>query len=226
LIDAQFVNECTVELINTNASDDMVAMAAWVSNDADSVEKLENRKHVEGLINFLYRNKHLSPFEHGQFICKADVPLSVRSEWHRHRTQSYNEISTRYVEMKPRFYIPPRERPLVQQGKMGDYHFVAGTDEQYAVTKKTLEDGSKAQYQRYLDLIQIGVAKEVARLALPVNLMTQFYFTANPRNLMQFLTLRNEEHALYEIRQAAQQVENILAQQMPLAYKAYKENKW
>jgi thymidylate synthase (FAD) len=219
--EVQFVDKMSVELINTNASDDMVALAAWVSHANDEKARLENREGVEKLISFLYRNKHMSPFEHGQFICKADVPLRVRSEWHRHRTQSYNEVSTRYTEMTPRFYIPPIERPLVQEGKPGNYYFVAGSVEQYAVAKRTLERNSVDAYENYLRLLEIGVAKEVASYNLPINLMTQFYFTASPRNLMQFLTLRNESHALFEIREAALQVEKIFAETMPLTYKAY-----
>jgi thymidylate synthase (FAD) len=221
LSEVQFVDKMSVELINTNASDDMVALAAWVSHANDEKARLENREGVEKLISFLYRNKHMSPFEHGQFIGKADVPLRVRSEWHRHRTQSYNEVSTRYTEMTPRFYIPPIERPLVQEGKPGNYYFVPGDVEQYAVTKRTLERNSVDAYENYLKLLEIGVAKEVASYNLPINLMTQFYFTASPRNLMQFLSLRNEEHALFEIREAALQVEEIFAQTMPLTYKAY-----
>jgi thymidylate synthase (FAD) len=218
----QFVDHMSVELINTNASDDMVAMAAWVSHAQDAAERLENRDGVEKLLSFLYRNKHMSPFEHGQFICKADVPLRVRSEWHRHRTQAYNEVSTRYTEMVPRFYIPPRHRPLVQEGKPGNYFFTDGSDEQYAKTRVVLERNSTKAYENYLELLEIGVAKEVASYNLPINMMTQFYFTASPRNLMAFLSLRNEEHALYEIRQAAEQVEVILANTMPLTYKAYR----
>lgn len=218
----EFVNEVKVELIAANASDDMVALSAWVSHAADEVEKLSDREGVEKLIRFLYNNKHMSPFEHGQFILKADVPLFVAREWQRHRTKSYNEVSGRYTLMAPRFYVPPRERPLVQEGKPGNYTFVQGTDEQYAIAVTNIEKGDEEAWERYETMLMAGIAKEVARMVLPLNLMTQFYATVNPRNLMGFLTLRNEKHALYEIRQAAIEAETYLAEAMPLSYKAYR----
>jgi thymidylate synthase (FAD) len=167
----------------------------------------------------------MSPFEHGHFTFKVDVPLFVAREWHRHRTMSYNEVSGRYTEFEPRFYLPPRTRPLVQEGKMGNYTFVEGSDDQYAVllaNQKWVIHEAWASYQRQL---QAGIAKEVARMVLPVSLMTQFYVTVNPRNLMQFLSLRNDKHALKEIRDAAVQMEDIFAEHMPLTYGAYKRYK-
>lgn len=216
------MNEVKVDLIAANASDDMVALSAWVSHAADETEKLADRNAVEKLIRFLYNNKHMSPFEHGQFILKADVPFFVAREWQRHRTESYNEVSGRYTLMAPRFYVPPRERPLVQEGKPGNYTFVDGSDEQYAITVTNIEKNAKEAWERYETMLEAGIAKEVARMVLPVNLMTQFYATVNPRNLMGFLTLRNEAHALYEIRQAAVEAETYLANAMPLSYKAYR----
>lgn len=222
MTDIEFVTSTSVELIRTNASDDMVAMAAWVSNDMDSVERLADKDKVEGLIKFLYKNRHMSPFEHGQFTFKVDVPLFVRSEWHRHRTQSYNEVSGRYTQMAPRLYLAPSERPLIQEGKMGAYYFVAGSDEQYAVYLREKQLSAEEDIARYHRLLNLGIAKEVARTELPLSLMTQFYATVNPRNLMAFLDLRTDPTALYEIRQAAGQVEEIFATTMPLTYKAYK----
>ena len=143
----EFVNECEVTLVNTNASDDMVAMAAWVSNDADNEERLKDRDKVAGLINFLYKNRHMSPFEHGSFTIKVDVPLFVAREFHRHRTMSYNEVSGRYTEMKPRFYEADMSR--VQQGKMGDYYFVYGTRDQTAVYLQTKRKVVKQAWDVY-----------------------------------------------------------------------------
>lgn len=221
----EFVDRVEVKLIDVLASDNDVAMAAWVSHDADNEERLDNQKQVKGLINFLYKNRHMSPFEHGIYKFKVDVPLFVAREWHRHRTQSYNEVSGRYTEMTPRFYVPPRERPLIQNGKPGDYYFTEGTDEQYAVVRRTIEKHSEAAWDSYQDMLANGVAKEVARDVLPLNLMTQFYATMNPRNLMQFLSLRDDSHALWEIRQAAKQCTGYLKQHQPYTYEAYKKNR-
>ncbi len=220
----EYVNECSVELIGTNASDDMVAMAAWVSNDQDAVERLEDRPKVEGLINFLYKNRHMSPFEHGVFTFKVDVPLFVAREFHRHRTMSYNEVSGRYTEMKPRFWRADKTR--VQQGKMGNYYFVDGDAQQDLVYKSAKNFAVEHAWHSYQVRLKAGIAKEQAREELPLSLMTQFYATCNPRNLMQFLTLRTDKHALKEIRDVADKMETIFADVMPLTHKAYKAYDW
>lgn len=220
----EFVNKVSVELIEASASDNMTAMAAWVSNDMDSEDRLIDRNKVAGLINFLYRNQHMSPFEHGHLTFKVDVPLFVAREWHRHRTMSYNEVSGRYTQMQPRFYMGDTAR--VQQGKMGNYFFVDGTTEQTERYHNRKKARIEAAWTGYLEALDDGIAKEQAREDLPLSLMTQFYATTNPRNLMQFLTLRNDKHALKEIRDAAVQMEAIFAEKMPLTYVAYKTNDW
>jgi thymidylate synthase (FAD) len=219
----ELVDKISVELVDAAASDDMVAMAAWVSNATDEEVRLEDKDRVAGLINFLYRNRHMSPFEHGHITVKVDVPLFVAREWHRHRTQSYNEVSGRYTEMKPRFWAAPEAR--VQQGKMGNYFFVPGNAEQTALYRNFKFLDCEAAWKSYQRKLDWGIAKEQAREDLPLSLMTQFYATANPRNWMQFLTLRNDKHALAEIRDAAVQVEQILANVMPLTYAAYSKDR-
>jgi len=221
----EYVSNSNVELIKTNATDDDVALAAWVSNNLDSRERLENRSRVEGLINYLYREQHMSPFEHGSFTFKVDCPIFVTREFQRHRTWSYNEVSGRYTELKPRFYLPDPSRPLIRQGKIGNYYFTEGTDEQYvqmiASKKRTIETAWK-EYQYQLEL---GVAREVARDELPVSIFTQFYATANPRNVMQFLILRTAPNALYEIRDVANGIERHFAETMPITYDIFNETR-
>lgn len=215
------IRHSSVELIKTNASDEDVAYAAWVSNFA---AEARNRPadRIGGLINFLYSERHMSPFEHGSFTFFVDTPLFVAREFMRHRTWSYNETSGRYKELEPRFYLPTHERPTVQVGKPGAYTFTPGSDDNYAwlVTAhlKHFEDS----WRIYQDGLQRGIAKEVARNVLPLGLFTQFYATSNPRNVMQFLMLRNEDQALWEIREVAVQIEKHFAATMPLTYEAYK----
>lgn len=221
MTDIEFVDRSYVTLVKHNASDDDVAMAAWVSFDRDSEDRLEDRDRVAGLIKFLEFNDHMSPFEHSHFTFKIDTPLFVAREFHRHRTMSYNEVSGRYTEMKPRFYIPGPTRPLIQEGKAGRYTFVEGTPEQYRSMKETLEEASQTAWDHYQNAMQFGVAKEVARMSLPLNLMTQFYATVNARNLMHFLKLRTSEQALYEIREVALAMEKIFQRAMPLTFNAW-----
>lgn len=216
----ELVNEVGVSLIDAAASDDMVAMAAWVSFDMDSEGRLADRVRVEKLINFLYRARHMSPFEHGHFTFKVDVPLFVAREFMRHRTASYNEVSGRYTEMTPRFYVGDVAR--IQKGKPGDYYFESGTDEQTAKYLRSKQRSAEFAWEEYQLRLEEGIAKEQAREDLPLSLMTQFYVTMNPRNLMQFLTLRNDSHALKEIRDVAVKMEEIFAQHMPITYNAYR----
>ena len=217
----ELVTDVNVSLVDCLASDDMVAMAAWVSHDQDSEERLENRDGVGKLINFLMRQKHMSPFEHGTFIFKVDVPLFVAREFHRHRTFSYNEVSGRYTEMAGRFYVADKAR--VQHGKPGDYYFEEGSAEQTAIYRTSKWVNVQRAWNEYQRRLEYGIAKEQAREDLPLSLMTQFYATANPRNVMQFLTLRNEKHALKEIRDVAGKMEEIFAEHMPLTARAYRK---
>lgn len=224
MTELKFDNKMRVELVKCNASDVDVARAAWVSNyGEDAREKDAGR--IAGLINYLYRERHMSPFEHGSFTFFVDVPIFVAREFMRHRTFSYNEISGRYTQLTPKFYVPKTDRPLIQQGKVGQYTFAPGNEEQYAYLQRWDEITYGYAWATYEDLLEQGVAREVARNVLPVGIYTQFYATVNPRNLMQFLDLRNASNALFEIRDTAEQMEEYFEEKMPLTYKAYTDDK-
>lgn len=216
----QFDNKMRVELIKSNASDIDVARAAWVSNYGEDAREKDTDR-IEGLINFLYREKHMSPFEHGSFTFFCDVPIFVAREFMRHRTFSYNEISGRYTTLKPKFYVPANHRPLIQQGKVGNYTFEPGIDDQVVAGQTIDRVAFERAWESYQAKMDCGIAREVARNVLPVGIYTQFYATCNPRNLMQFLTLRNASNALYEIRDVAEQMEELFEQEMPLTWKAF-----
>ena len=220
----QLVRSSTVELIKTNASDEDVAFAAWVSNFASDARN-QNTDRIAGLINFLYRESHMSPFEHGSFTYFVDTPIFVAREFMRHRTFSYNETSGRYKELEPRFYIPSTDRPLVQTGKIGSYRHVPGTKDQFAQMHETQRKLFEHAWEAYQSQLSNGIAREVARNVLPLATMTQFYATANPRNVMQYLILRDESQALYEIRAVAEIVKTIFADAMPLTHKAFQDRR-
>lgn len=220
------VSKNTVSLEDFMGGDDRVCMSAWVSFGTDDVARLEERKKVEGLINFLYRERHMTPFESSSFTFAIHTPLFVAREFFRHRTGKYNEWSGRYSEMVADFYFPTPERPLIQKGKAGDYYFVPGTPEQFATVIKSFERSYKVAWEEYRRMLDAGVAKEVARDVLPLGLYTKFYVTFDARNLMHFLNLRNDSHALAEIRDLAVQMEDIFAEKMPLTYAAYKKHDW
>lgn len=216
----EFVDHTSVELIKHNASDTDVAHAAWVSNFSFEARERDTT-HIEGLVNFLYRERHFSPFEHASFTFFIDCPIFVAREFHRHRTWSYNEVSGRYSELKPRFYLPPRERPIIQKGKIGAYTFEPGGDELFKDMLLAQRRSMLTAWEEYQFQLGRGIAREVARNVLPLGIMTQFYATANPRNVMQFLTLRNDSHALKEIRDVAVRIEEEFEKAMPLTFAAF-----
>lgn len=218
-----YKSEPGVHLIKTNASDLDVARAAWVSTMGEDAREHESGR-VPGLIRFLWSNGHTSPFEHGSFTFMIDCPLFVAREFMRHRTFSYNETSGRYRVLDGNFYVPARERPLVQTGKVGEYIFEAGTDEQYVIMMTNHMMAFEYCWTRYEAELEAGIAKEVARDVLPVSLYTQFYATCNPLNLMKFLDQRTADDALYEIRQVADIMKGHFKETMPLTYKVWSGN--
>lgn len=216
----EFVSESTVKLYKHNVSDLDAARAAWVSQNAEAHEKEADEGRVEGLIDFLWRNGHHSPFEHGSITFVVDTPFFVAREFMRHRTFSFNEVSGRYTQLEPRFYVPATTRPMRQEGKVGNYTFTTDTALAEDVAE-VLEGASVASWADYQELLECGVAKEVARMVLPMNTMTTFWATCNPRNLMHFLGLRTNEQAQYEIRDVAYRMEAIFKNLMPITHAAW-----
>lgn len=236
----EFVEKSSVSLIDHMGDDLDVAMAAWVSTSGDKLpddiqpawrlregfqtsDDIKSWERVEALENFLYRERHMSPFEHTSLKFYIDTPIFVAREFMRHRTFSYNETSGRYRELEPRFFLVGSERPLVQTGKVGAYRFVPGSDEQYGTVFAATSLAYKRSWEAYQDMLAAGVAKEVARNVLPVGIMTSFYVTGNLRNWFQFLLLRNDPNALEEIRNVAVEIEEHVETKFPRAYAAFKK---
>lgn len=232
----EFLSKVKVELVKHNAADEDVAYAAWVSNYADRNKNQKPsswneeglrawNKKTTGLLNFLYRNKHMSPFEHGSFTFFIEAPIFVAREFMRHRTFSFNEMSGRYTELQPHFYLPSPQRPLVQQGKVGAYTFTEGSEEQYGRMIARQSVAYQKAWDSYQGDLNDGIAKEVARNVLGVGIYTKFYATANPRNVMQFLTLRDEPTALQEIQWVAREMDKHFAKAMPVTHQAYSDSR-
>jgi thymidylate synthase (FAD) len=178
-----------------------------------------------GLIKYLMKNSHGTPFEMVAFTFKVTTSIAVAREWMRHRIGSFNEISTRYVEMEPNFYYPNREDIRHQVGKPGHYVMeTIGSDIGAHLISTIMEDAYLDAYEKYTQLLELGVAKELARNVLPLGLTTEFYWTVNLRSLFNFLELRTHETALKEIRIEAQQVEDLIKDLVPVAYEAWVAN--
>jgi thymidylate synthase (FAD) len=174
-----------------------------------------------GLIRFLMRERHGTPFEHNAFRFHIRAPIFVAREWFRHRVGSFNEFSMRYARATEDFYVPAAEDVRSQVGKPGAYSFEPVPDEVAETTREELQQVYETAYATYERLVDLGVARELARAALPVGAYTEFYWTVNARALMNFLSLRNAETAQREIRRYAEACEQFLAERMPITYEAF-----
>jgi thymidylate synthase (FAD) len=178
----------------------------------------------EGLIRFLMRDRHGSPFEHNAFRFHIRCPIFVAREWFRHRIGSFNEFSLRYAKATDDFYVPEAEDVRTQVGKPGAYRFEPVDDELAEETRRELESVYEQAFDTYTRLTEKGVARELARSVLPVGAYTQFYWTVNARALMNFVSLRNSEFAQLEIRRYAEAVEAFFAERMPVTHAAFVAN--
>jgi thymidylate synthase (FAD) len=210
-----------VRLDDAMADDLSVVNGARVSfaRRKDEMEEAD-----EGLIRFLMRERHGTPFEHNAFRFHVRCPIFVAREWFRHRVGSFNEFSMRYARASDEFYVPAAEDVRTQVGKPGSYTFEPVPDELAESTREKLQAVYEMAYLVYEQLVEAGVAREVARVALPVGAYTEFYWTVNARSLMNFVSLRNSETAQREIRRYAEACERFLEEQMPVTYAAFVAN--
>ena len=229
----QFRDDVSVELVKSSASDADVIWAARVSTAGDkSLEDVgADASKSEGLINYLARERHGSPFEHTSMTFFISAPIFVFREFMRHRIASYNEESGRYRELRPVFYVPSKDRKLVQIGKPGAYSFIEGTAEQHQLTVDAIKQTCTLAYENYQKLLTAGVAREVARAVLPVTLYSSMYVTMNARALMNFLSLRTAREGSHfpsypprEIEMVAEKMEAEFAKLMPITYGAFEKS--
>ncbi len=228
---ARFRSDVTVELVRSAAQDSDVVWSARVSTAGEkSVAAVDtDATSSAGLIRYLLRNRHGTPFEHNSMTFLVSAPIFVFREFHRHRVGwSYNEESGRYRELAPVFYVPGKNRNLVQVGKPGHYDFVPGTPQQFELVRNSIIESCELAYRRYQDMLDAGVAREVARAVLPVATFSTMYATCNARSLMAFLSLRTKDESSafpsypqYEIELVARKMEEHFAQLMPITHQAF-----
>jgi thymidylate synthase (FAD) len=229
----EFRSDVTVELVRSSAHDSDVLFAARVSTKGEqSLEDVEaDAERSKGLINFLMRSRHGTPYEHNSMTFYVHAPIFVFREHMRHRIASYNEESGRYRELQPVFYVPGPDRKLVQEGKPGHYTFVEGTADQHALVDAETRRVCTEAYAAYRRILAAGVAREVARIVLPVTIYSSMYVTFNARSLMNFLSLRTRrDDAAFpsfpqrEIEMVAEQMEAHWERLMPLSHAAFEAN--
>ena len=228
-----FRSEMTVELVRSAARDADVVFAARVSTQGEqTLDHIgDDPTRSAGLIGYLIRDRHGSPFEHNSMTFYVQAPIFVFREFMRHRMASYNEESGRYKQLNPVFYVPGPDRKLTQIGKPGAYEFVDGTTEQAALVRAETERTCRDAYAAYQRMLDAGIAREVARIVLPLTIYSSMYVTLNARALMNFLSLRTKrDNALVpsfpqrEIELCADRMESFWAELMPLTHAAFEAN--
>jgi len=230
----QFRSEISVDLVKASAGDSDVVWAARVSTagEASLEAREQDPERNAGLIRFLMRDRHGTPFEHNSMTFLISAPIFVFREFMRHRVGwSYNEESARYRQLEPVFYVPGPDRKLVQEGKPGHYIFVDGTPTQHKIVVEATEEACRQAYDAYLEMLEAGVAREVARGVLPVATYSSMYATCNARSLMHFLALRTKhEDSTFpsfpqrEIEMVAEGMEAHFRDLMPIVHAAFEAN--
>lgn len=205
----------SVEYVNHMGDDLTVVNSARVSF---GVEKEELDDRDKKLINYLIKHKHTSTLEHCTVTFRFTVPLFIRSQHHRHRTWSYNEISRRYTDFNIQFYEPKEFRSQHKSNRQASTDDMVDNQE----VSKLVQDHHKKSLELFESLIDSGVCREQARGVLPQNMYTEYYGTANLGNLLKFIDLRLHEGAQWEIQQLAKAILNILEELYPVTVSSYR----
>jgi len=217
ILEYKILDRGFVKLVDFMGGDRRAVDSARVSFGGKSKGEERDRK----LIKYLLRNGHLSPFEHTVFQFHIKCPIFVARQWMRHRIASYNEISARYTEVREEFYIPEKFRVQDTVNRQGSTEAKGELDQQKLL--KIYTDSLEASYSAYKKLLEAGVAREMARAVLPVSQYTQFHWTVNARSLLNYINLRTDDHAQYEIRCYANAIKEIFRLKMPWTATALSE---
>lgn len=204
-----------VRLVDSMGDDTAIVDAARIS-----YKKSKPIRSDTGLIRYLMRHSHWTPFEMCELKFQIKAPIFVARQWMRHR-DSYNEVSGRYSELKPEFFLPFPEDLAKQSIKNKQGREEPLSPEVSAIILRALENAYQNDYQLYQELLGEGLAKELARISLPAGTYTEFYWKANLRKVFSFLGLRLDTHAQLEIRRYAQAVAQITEKLYPVAYQAF-----
>jgi len=207
----------SVTLVDFMGGDSRVDQAAGVSLGRFDRQREEDKQRK--IIKYMMKHRHGTPFEHSVFTFHVKTPIYVAREWMRHRIGSYNEISARYTEIESQHYNPKPLRGQSGENRQGSVE-LESSDEHDAIRAaiRRNQDGAFALYHQLLDS---GIAREIARGVLPQSTYTEFVWTVNARSLMNFISLRMTLDAQYEIRVYAEALYDIFMETMPLTAEAF-----
>lgn len=224
-----FSSDVAVELIDHMGDEASIVRAARVSTLGPTARAEES----SGLLRYLYTNGHASPFEHCVLTFRVEAPIFVTREMLRHRISSFNEESGRYRELEGKFYMPATAmRPLVQVGKVGAYDFVRGNLTQRVTAQNSINRAVDTAWREYQLMLNQGIAREVARMVLPINTFSTIYYTANLRSVLNFLSLRVDwgpeatyrSKPQYEIELVALQIAAHVQDLYPTVFELFRKN--
>ena len=220
----QVLDHGFVRVMDYMGGDESIVQAARVSYGQGTKSYRED----EGLIRYLMRNHHTSPFEMCEIKLHCKMPIFVARQWVRHRTASINEYSARYSVLKEEFYIPEPEQIRAQSKTNRQGRGELLSDHAVEQARRIFQADAERQYGQYEFLLNegdtesnLGVARELARMDLTLNFYTEWYWKINLHNLLHFLLLRADEHAQYEIRVYADAIIDIVRQWVPMTYRAW-----
>jgi len=210
-----------VRLVDYMGGDARIVQTARVSYG----EGTKTIREDAGLIDYLLRHEHTSPFEHVIFELHCKMPIFVARQWIRHRTARLNEISGRYSVMKDEFYLPPRDQISLQSSdnKQGRERESVPAEVQDKVLELLKKDQSAA-YADYQELLNDGIARELARINLPLSMYTEWYWQMDLKNMLHFLKLRMDSHAQWEIQEYARAIARIVRAVCPRAYDSFERH--
>lgn len=209
-----------VRLIDVMGDDAAIVQAARVSYGKGTKSVTEDR----GLIRYLMRHKHTSPFEMVEFKFHVKLPIFIARQWIRHRTANVNEYSGRYSEMKDEFYLPEKSQLRTQsvvnkQGRSDEKL----EDDSVQIIYDKLSNSFEESYSEYKEFLELGLAREIARINLPLSNYTEWYWKIDLHNLFHFLRLRIDKHAQYEIQVYGNAIAEIVKKAVPLAWEAFED---
>lgn len=209
-----------VRVVDWLGSDERIAESARISYKSPSKGEEQDRK----LIHYLWKNSHLSPFEQCNVTLNIKMPIFIMRQFVRHRTFKINEVSARYTELPAEFYIPESWRMQDvknKQGSMGEF-----SEQVSWAYSADLSRFCENTYRYYQSMITHGVSREMARMVLPVNIYTEIYVNCDLRNLLNFVKLREDSHAQYEIQLYGKAIKSILEELFPITMQAYEKYKF
>jgi thymidylate synthase (FAD) len=201
-------------------TDERIAESARISYKSPS----KGAEQDEKLIHYLWKNSHLSPFEQCNVTLNIKMPIFIMRQFVRHRTFKINEVSARYTELPAEFYVPEVWRKQDTKNKQGSDGVFSDGDNQ--ALSERLSNFCEETYGYYQLLIDSGVSREMARMVLPVNIYTEIYVNCDLRNLLNFVRLREDSHAQYEIQVYGKAIKSVLEELYPMTMRAYDKYKF